>query len=46
MGLRHGPVRPPLDDMEAEERRELRQEIEAAQHPDVRDDLRERGETE
>ena len=47
MGLRHGPVRPPLDDMEAEERRELRQEIEAAQHPDVRGDLlRERGETE
>lgn len=47
MGLRHGQVRPPLDDMEAEDRRALRQEIEAAQHPDVRNDLLlERGDTE
>ena len=47
MGMTHGHVRRPLADLSEDEKAELRQEIEAAQRPDVRAyRVRESGETE
>lgn len=36
MGMSHGHVRPPLSDMSEQEKMELRNEIDAAQHPQIK----------